>query len=155
VGGELYRNDTTTLLATRELDWQDFEGVHGHKIKVLNRFRDGRPSVFLLWLPPGAAPYDGPHRHYHRTVDEHHFVLEGEQPTWIYDGPEQGEGEGHAFVLREGFYLGRTAGPSGIHGRETQPTSETGCVMLVWRTGPGNFTNEPEDAEETVVVPYP
>src|SRR5580765_5630553 len=91
--GELYRNDTTTLLDTREMDWEDFEP--GMKVKVLNRFPDGRASVFLLWMPPGGGAGGEAHRHYHKSVDEHHFVLEGMQPTWIYDSAEQGEGEGH------------------------------------------------------------
>jgi len=135
------------------MEWEDDPQIG--RIKILARFETGEPSVFLLWLPPGAKVDERAHRHYHRTVAEHHFVLEGEQPTWIYDEPAQGEGEGHAFLLRPGQYLGREPGPEGIHGREPAATSITGCTMLVWRSGPGNFVREASAAGETVDVPYP
>lgn len=153
--GALYRNQTTTLLNTREMEWEDDPALG--KVKVLSRFATGEPSVFLLWQPPGGTRGQGelPHRHYHETVDEYHYVLEGEQPTWIYDCPEQAEGEGHGFLLREGYYLARVAGPGGLHGRERSATSETGCVMLIWRTGVGNMVREGAAARETIEVPYP
>ena len=151
--GELYVRNRTRLLDTREMEWEDDPEIG--RIKVLARFDGGEPSIFLLWLPPDARADDLPHRHYHRSVAEHHFVLEGEQPTWIYDDAGQGEGDGHAFLLRAGHYLGREPGPDGIHGREPSAASLTGCVMLVWRSGPGNFIREPRAGEETVDVPYP
>jgi mannose-6-phosphate isomerase-like protein (cupin superfamily) len=152
--GELYARNNTRLIDTRAMPWEDHPEIG--RIKVLARFETGEPSVFLLWLPPGAAAGDGrPHRHYHRTVAEHHFVLEGEQPTWVYDDAGQGEGEGHPFLLRPGHYLGREPGPEGLHGREPAATSPTGCVMLVWRSGVGNFVREASAAGETVDIPYP
>jgi hypothetical protein len=151
--GELYARNKTRLIDTRISDWED-DPVLG-KVKVLARFATGEPSAFLLWLPPGGQPDALPHRHYHATVAEHHFVLEGEQPTWIYDSADQGETEGHCFVLRPGHYLGREPGPEGLHGREPHAVSTTGCVMLVWRSGVGNFIREPSAAGETIEVPYP
>ena len=74
---------------------------------------------------------------------------------WIDDTPDQGAGQGHNFVLRPGYYLGREPGPEGIHGREPSATSATGCVMLIWRTGVGNFVRETSAADETIEVPYP
>src|SRR5579884_3178759 len=114
--GELYNRNRTRLLDTREMAWTDDPQLG--KVKILARFESGEPSVFLLWLAPGGRLESLPHRHYHRTVGEYHFVLEGEQPTWIYDNAEQGEGEGHRFLLRPGCFLGRDPGPEGIHGRE-------------------------------------
>jgi hypothetical protein len=151
--GKLYTRNKTTLLDTREMPWEDDPELG--KVKILERFESGEPSVFLLWLPVGARRDDLPHRHYHKSVSEYHFVLEGEQPTWVYDSPDQGEGEGHAFVLRPGFYLGREPGPEGIHGREPSAASATGCVMLIWRNGVGNFVREATADEETIEVPYP
>ena len=113
---------------------------------------NGEPSVFLLWSPPGARPFAGPHRHYHKSVAEYHFILEGETPTWVYDSAEQQRGD--FFNLREGFYLERQPGPNGLHGREGEQTSPTGCMMLVWRDVTGNFIHEPDAAEETIEVPY-
>lgn len=151
--GQRYVTAETTLLDTREMEWED-EPELG-RIKVLSRFPTGEPSVFLLWLPPGDGADRPSHRHYHRTVDEYHFVIEGEQPTWVYDSADEGEGEGKEFLLREGSYLARTAGPAGLHGRERSATSKTGCVMLVWRTGVGNFVREATADRETIEVPYP
>lgn len=151
--GELYTRNKTTLLDTRQMEWEDDPELG--KVKVLARFASGEPSVFLLWLAPGESSSGRAHRHYHATVGEYHFVLEGEQPTWVYDGADDGEGEGHAFLLREGYFLGREPGPEGIHGREPSATSPTGCVMLVWRTGVGNFVREASAAGETIEVPFP
>ena len=151
--GQLYASAETTLLNTREMVWEDDPDLG--KVKVLSRFPSGEPSVFLAWMPPGGRPDNPSHRHYHRTVDEYHFILEGEQPTWIYESADQREGEGRRFLLREGNYLARTAGPAGIHARERGDTSETGCVMLIWRTGVGNFIRETSADGETIEVPYP
>ena len=77
--GELYTRNRTTLLDTRDMPWEDHPQIG--KVKILERFDDGEPSVFLLWLPPGGRLDSVPHRHYHKSVGEYHFVLEGEQPT--------------------------------------------------------------------------
>ena len=42
-----------------------------------------------------------------------------------------------------------------VHGREPSAASLTGCVMLVWRSAPGNFVRERSAAGETVDVPSP
>lgn len=149
--GEVYVNSVTRLLDTRHMEWEDW--FQGTKVKVLDRFDGGEPSVYLLWLPPGTS--QEPHRHFHERAGEFHFVLEGQQPTWVYDSADQGVGEGHNIVLREGYYLGRHPGSEGIHGRETTAGSPTGCVMLCWRTSTGTMLAEPNASEETTVVPYP
>lgn len=150
--GELYVRNKTTLLDTGRMEWEDHPELG--KVKILARFESGEPSAFLLLVPEGARSSPGAHRHYHRTVGEYHFILDGERQTWVYDSPEQREGEGHEFILRPGYFLGREPGPEGIHGHESAATPCTGCVMLIWRTGVGNFVREPAAAGETIEVPY-
>jgi hypothetical protein len=153
IKGELYMTEEVTLLDTRAMEWEEWDGLKGSKIKVLSRFEGGEPKVFLLWLAPDVQ--SGPSRHWHDNVTEYHFILEGEQPTWMYESPDQGVGEGHNFILKEGYYLERTPGPAGIHGREPSKTSPTGIVYLIWRDGTGNFKHEPNAAEVCIDVPYP
>jgi hypothetical protein len=151
--GELYMTPEVTLLDTRAMEWEEWSGLEGAKVKILSRFDGGAPRVFLLWLPPDVQ--SGPYRHYHDTVTEYHFILEGEQPTWMYDNPSQGVGEGHQFDLKAGYYLERTPGSAGLHGREPSKTSPTGIVYLIWRDAPGNFLHEPNAEEVNIEVPYP
>ena len=150
--GVVLEKRAATFLDTREMEWEDFPGKAGAKMKVLSRFENGEPSVFLVWTPPGLGSGDA-HRHYHRTVHEFHFFLEGDFPIWEYDSPDQAEGQ--HIVIKPGFYLERRPGEDGIHGMEGGPTSETGCLMLQWRTGTGNWTEEADYHEESVDVPYP
>src|SRR5262249_23239009 len=47
-----------TILDTRQMEWEEFSGLEGARIKVLSRDDDGEPSVFLVWLPPGRLISD-------------------------------------------------------------------------------------------------
>ena len=140
-----------TILDTREMEWEEFAGLKGARIKVLSRDEEGEPSVFLVWLPPGRLISDLPHRHYHRTIREYGFTLAGELPHWEYENAEQREGD--LVVFQEGYYMDRA--PGSLHGLEPGPTSPIGCVVLMWRTGRGTWVDEPAFGEETVEVPYP
>ena len=140
-----------TLLDTRELAWEPFPGLAGAKVKVLSRDEHGNGMIWMVWLPPGEVPgVELPHRHYHRTVREFSFVLVGELPHWEY---RDAHGPGELVIVREGFFMDRL--PGSIHGLEKGPSSGTGCVLLQWRDGLGNWLGEPEAASETVDVPYP
>ena len=55
-------------------------------------------------------------------------------------------------LFREGFFMERR--PGSIHGLEPGPTSATGCVLLMWRDGVGNWLGERQAAHETSDVPY-
>jgi quercetin dioxygenase-like cupin family protein len=139
------------LLDTREMPWEDFDGLAGAKVKVLSRDERGNAMVMLVWLPPGELPGVAlPHRHYHRTITESTFLLSGELPHWEYESAEQDHGEMVRF--REGYFMERR--PGSIHGLEPGTTSATGCVVLMWRDGVGNWLSEPEAGVETVDVPY-
>ena len=61
--------------------------------KVLSRFDNGQPSVFLLWMPAGPLLPDLPYRHYHKSVREFSYILQGELPHWEYRSSDQSEGE--------------------------------------------------------------
>lgn len=140
-----------TLLDTRQMPWESFDGLPNGKVKVLSRSEDGTPIVMMVWLPPGEIEgLELPHRHYHRTIREFSFMLEGELPHWEYRNAEQQEGD--LVVVRRGFFMERS--PGSIHGLEVGPSSPTGCVLLCWRDKPGNWISEPEFAQETVDVPY-
>ncbi len=147
----LIRRADLLLLETREMPWQDFDGLEGGKAKILSRDDRGNAMVMMVWLPPGELPaVTLPHRHYHRTITEFTFVLSGELPHWEYASTSRISGEMVRF--REGFFMER--GPGSIHGLEPGATSATGCVLLMWRDGVGNWLSEPEAAEETIEVPY-
>ena len=140
-----------TLLDTREMPWEPFSGLAGGKVKILSRDQEGNATVMLVWLPPGELPGVAlPHRHYHRTIREFSYVLSGELPHWEYADAEQQQGD--IVVFREGFFMERL--PGSIHGLEPGPTSEAGCLLLMWRDGVGNWLDEPQAAEETIDVPY-
>jgi hypothetical protein len=145
--GVVMQRPGITILDTREMEWEDFAGLKGSKIKVLERYDDGNPCVFLIYMPPGyEEALERPETHLHRTVHEYAYVLAGDLPDWEYESHEQQEGD---FVLmRQGFFMHRS--PGSIHGLEESAVSQTGLLMLFWRTGGiGNWYDDPNSAEET------
>lgn len=150
-GGVVLDRSDVTLLDTREMAWEPFEGLPGARVKVLSRDADGNGLVWLIWLPPGDVPgVARPHRHYHRTIREFSYMVSGELPHWEYRNAEQQRGD--LVVVREGFFMERA--PGSVHGLEDGPASGTGCVLLQWRDGLGNWLYEPEAEQETIDVPY-
>ncbi len=149
--GRVIEREDLLLLDTRELAWEDFDGLAGAKWKALSRDQHGNAMVMMVWLPPGELPgVDLPHRHYHRTIHEFTYVLSGDLPHWEYANAGQIRGEMVRF--REGFFMERQ--PGSLHGLESGTSSATGCVLLMWRDGVGNWLSEPQAAQETVEVPY-
>ena len=51
--GVILEKRAATFLDTREMEWEEYPGKDGTKMKVLARFPNGEPSVFLVWTPPG------------------------------------------------------------------------------------------------------
>jgi hypothetical protein len=149
-GGVVLDRPDVTLLDTREMQWEDFPGLEGARVKMLSRDDAGNGVTWLIWLPGELPSVGRPHRHYHRTIREFSFMLAGELPHWEYRDAEQQQGD--LVVVREGWFMERQ--PGSVHGLEVGPSSETGCVLLQWRTGVGNYLNEPEAAYETIDVPY-
>lgn len=151
--GVIYDRPDLTLLDTREMEWEEFSGLKGCKVKVLSRFPDGHAMIFLVWMPPGSPiPVEHlPHRHVHKTTSEFAFVLSGELPHWEYESAEQKHGE--LVIFKEGFFMHRK--PGSLHGLEPGPESQTGCLILFWRDAVGNWLDDPNAAEESPEVPYP
>ena len=149
-GGVIIERPDLTVVDTREMPWDDFPGFPGSKVKVLSRDAQGDPEVFLLWFPPLAMWPEGARlrpRHYHKTIRESYYVLNGIHPQWEYDDRQDQGGE--LLRLREGFYVDRH--PGSVH-RSDPSGSDAGCLMLTWRTGPGNWGHEPEADNETIDV---
>lgn len=140
------------VLDTRNMPWARFAGLERGKVKLLTHDQDGNPGAFLVWIPPGeiVEGWALPHRHYHRSIQENSFMLAGELPHWEYENKEQQAGA--RLIVRPGYFLDRS--PGSIHGLEPGLTSATGCILLQWREGVGNWANEPEFADETIEVPY-
>jgi hypothetical protein len=150
--GVVVDRDTLRVLDTRQMPWQGFAGLRRGKVKVLTSDEHGNPTAFMVWIPPGEV-VEGwalPHRHYHRSIREFSFMISGELPHWEYQNAEQQVGD--LVIVRPMYFLDRS--PGSIHGLEPGPTSPTGCILLQWRQGVGNWVNEPEFASETIEVPY-
>src|SRR5262249_50271531 len=126
---------------TARLDWEP--GPPGKLVKVLERDELGIPCTFIAYIPPTSV-LDGmpdlPFRHYHKSVWEKSFVLDGELPHWEYESPD--DRRGTMYLKRPGTFMSRA--PGSIHGLEAGFTSRTGCTLLYWR-GPGGGTWVGED----------
>jgi uncharacterized cupin superfamily protein len=149
--GVVLRRSDVTILDSRAMPWMPFAGLRGAQVKVLARDQRGEHRVILVFMPPGLRPGARRHRHYHRTVREFAVVLSGELPHWEYEHAAEADGE--LVVFREGYFMDRR--PGSIHGNECTATSPTGCVILMWRDGTGNWLDEPNAPQETIEVPYP
>jgi hypothetical protein len=152
--GVVYSTQEATVIDTREMPWEPFEGLQGGSVKVLSRFETGEPEVMLIWRPPGPTKTLAklPHRHRHPRIREQFFFLRGELPHWDYRSEDDADGE--LIVFKEGYYLDRRPG-MGIHGLEEAPVSPVGTLILHWRSGTGNMGGEPNFDEESIPVPYP
>jgi hypothetical protein len=153
--GLVYQNAACTILDTREMEWEEW-GPGGSSAKVLSRFDNGEPSVFL-WRSTAGRATPAPYRHYHKTVRETHFWLDGEFPLFEYESPD--EARGRQFTMRAGWYLDRLPGIEGIHGiyegEETKVESAVGSTVLIWRDGVGNFITEENAHDESPEVRFP
>ena len=153
-----YQTDSVTIYDTLAMQWhvpgpgEPFHGT-GAKVKVLARSDEGWPMVQALWFPPGSTTmgHGGrPERHYHRTVHEWVFTLDGEMAVREYGHDEVGPGERIDF--RAGVFLDRRPGPGAFHGVDKSMPSPVGFHCLEWRTGPGSAAGEAGTHEENVVV---
>ena len=156
-GGVVFSSDLVSILDTRELPWcipaegEPFHGT-GVKVKVLARDDEGSPLVQLLWIPPGTpsfSPGGVRERHYHKTVREYVFTLEGELPFREY---RELDGDGELVVYKQGYFLDRRPGPGSGHGMDTEHASPAGCLMLEVRTGSRSQMAERGSEHETVVL---
>ena len=155
----LLQNDKARIVDTRLMEWADplpqepLHGVPGAKVKVLARADEGHPIVQSLWFPPGSDSmgHGGrPERHFHTTVDEWVFVLDGELAVREYGHDESGPGERVDF--RAGVFLERKHGAGAFHGVDASAPSPVGFHCLEWRIGSGSAAGEDGSDQENVVV---
>ena len=156
--GVVYQTDSVTIYDTLDLAWhvpgpgEPFHGT-GAKVKVLARADEGHPIVQSLWFPPGSDSmgHGGrPERHFHTTVDEWVFVLDGELAVREYGHDESGPGERVDF--RAGVFLERKHGAGAFHGIDASAPSPVGFHCLEWRIGSGSAAGEAGSDQENVVV---
>jgi hypothetical protein len=140
--------DGITWTDTRAMDWGVFPGLGGGNVKVLHVDDDGVPVVMIVHLPPGDLGVTIPHRHHHVTVYEQAFHLAGDFPhaEWA-----TAESDHEVVTFRDGYFLDRK--PGSLHGLDHM-FGDTGAVVLSWRSGPGNWIDEPNAAEETIDVDF-
>lgn len=159
--GVVYESASTTIIDTREMPWVDplpgeaLHGLPGAKAKVFSRFANGEPRVQFMFVPPALTSYislDGePERHYHRTVRECVYLLDGELQFREYQDPAQTEGVPVRY--QPGYLLDRRPGSTGTHGVDGRNPSMVGSVSLTWVDAPGANVAGPDEAgTETVVV---
>lgn len=145
--GVVLERDDIRILDTRAMPWEEHPGLATARIKILDRDEAGVPTVMLQWLPADLPVQ--PNRHYHRTVLERGFVLEGLWPHREYDSVDDEVGVAVPFV--KGFFYERQ--PGSVHGMDPRPQGPgMGFVILEWRSGPGNY-DEPGAEGETVRIP--
>ena len=153
--GVRYASDAVTIIATDEMAWEPFAGRLGAHVKTLTRFADGEPELYLLWFPPGplrAIRHGKNYRHYHKSVREYMYFLSGGPfPHWDYDSAEQVDG--HLINFRADYYMDRR--PGSMHGVEIGPFSHVGMLGLNWRSGTGNYVDEPNFHDESIEIDYP
>lgn len=145
------------VLDTREEPWVDppegeaFAGTNV-KVKVLTREPAGWPSAQLLWVPPGLDsinPHHKPERHYHRTVREWVYVLDGELPYREYASID--DREGMPVLYRPGFFLDRQPGRTSVHGMDAGK-GRVHAVCIEVREGPGTAPGERGNHDQNVSI---
>jgi hypothetical protein len=109
--------------------------------------------VRIVYGPPGFSGNvrslleHGPHRHYHRSVTERHYVLAGDYPIWHWtDATRAGE----MTRLRRHHYLENP--PGTLHGIMPGSVPETGYGIVHWTDGFGTELFEPGAETETITV---
>jgi uncharacterized cupin superfamily protein len=147
--GVVAARECLTLVDSRAMPWEDWDGMPGSRIKTFVRGPAGEPLIYLTWSPPRTGGGE-PHRHFHRTVREYHYVLDGEVPIWEYDSSDQQHGD--FLLFRAGYYMDRA--PGSLHGIEPVFASAVGRTMLCWRDRSGTYIGEADFDQETETVSY-
>ena len=112
--------------------------------KVLDLNKSEGTYVHYRYTPPGGAEEV---RRLHLSINETFFFISGDMPFWEYSRPE--DTEGHQVTFRSGTFMDRK--PFSIHGRKPYPESETGCTLLIWNSGGGEFE---ADTSESIKIPF-
>ena len=127
----------------------------GAYFQMLLSYGGAGGAIQIVYGPPGfTMPIQhllayGPHRHYHRTVRERHYVLGGDFPVWHWETPGA---PGKLTRLRRHHYLENP--PLTLHGISPGEVPETGWKILQWTDGAGTDLTEPAAATETFEVGF-
>lgn len=112
--------------------------------KVLDLDASEGTYVHYRYTPPGGAPEI---RQLHLSINETFYFISGDLPFWEFSSPE--DTAGHLITFRSGTFMDRK--PFSIHGRKPFPESETGCTLLIWNSGGGEFE---ADSSESIQIPF-
>ena len=141
------------LIRTGTMDWQADPEIPGFKQQVLLRDTK-RKSVVRKWFVPPAWGTDSvkgkPDRHYHMSVYERAYNLDGDFPHWEYSNVADFKGD--MIVFRRHTAMDRA--PGSLHGLAPKPQSQAGAEILYWNTGPGTSIREKGFEKETINVPF-
>jgi len=121
---------------------------------LLSREETGGGVVRISYWPAGftekiRAMADKGHRHYHRSVNERHYVLGGDWTSLYWPDPAS---EPEPTRLVRHHYLENP--PMTLHGIRRDMGPETGTKFLVWTSGPGTDVHEPEAKTESFDVDF-
>ncbi len=121
---------------------------------LLSRDDTGGGVVRISHWPAGftekiRAMADNGHRHYHRSVNERHYVLGGDWTSLYWPDRESGP---EATRMVRHHYLENP--PMTLHGIRRDLGPETGTKFLVWTSGPGTDVHEPEAKFESIDVDF-
>lgn len=142
-----------TLLRTGTMNWKADPEIPGFKQQILLK-NAARKSVVRKWFVPPAWGTDilkgKPDRHYHTTVWERAYNLDGDFPHWEFSSVNDFKGD--LVVFRRHTAMDRP--PGSLHGLLPKPLSQAGAEILYWNTGPGTSIREKAFAKETIKVPF-
>lgn len=123
-------------------------------VELLSRADTGGGVVRISYWPAGFTEKirnmaaEG-HRHYHRSVNERHYVLGGDWTALYWPDPKAGPVPTR---LTRHHYLENP--PKALHGISRDLGPETGTKFLVWTSGPGTDVFEPEAPTESFDVEF-
>jgi len=143
------------LIDTDTMPVEDDPRNPGKKTQLLLSGEDtGGGVVRISYWPAGftekiRAMSDKGHRHYHRSVNERHYVLGGDWTSLYWPDPAAAP---EATRLFRHHYLENP--PMTLHGIRRDLGPETGTKFLVWTSGPGTDVHEPEAKFESIDVEF-
>ena len=143
-----------THLDTNTMPVSESPANPGAKDQTLWKDQTTGSTVQMSYGPAGFPPKvaeilaHGPHRHYHKTVNERHYILAGDYPIWHW---QDASGDGKLTILRRHTFLENP--PKALHGIRPETTPTIATQLLVWNNGPGTSIFDKEAEQETIEVP--
>lgn len=145
---------TFSHLDTTTMPFEESAANPGAKYQVLLQDEATGSTVQMSYGPAGFSPKvvevlsQGPHRHYHNSITERHYILGGDYPVWHWSNEHD---EGKLTILRRHTFLENP--PKTLHGIRPETKPEIATQMLVWNTGSGTNIFDKAAEKETIEVP--